>query len=213
MMQPEMLRRFALHYKTGEPMPEPLLSKLLKARQFNQGWATVEYTASALVDLKLHLDPSPTDVDVVAFEKQELERLGMPAGIAMRHRTPHFQHIFSGGYSAAYYSYMWSEVLDADGFEAFEESGDIFDPEVAKSCTTSSTRLAALATMRKPIEAFAAGLHPLARCSASEAWRSASAEPSDRAPSRFLWMGWVEGTGATPRPASNGSRTSRRIRA
>ena len=132
MMQPEMLRRFALHYKTGEPMPESLLSKLLKARQFNQGWATVEYTASALVDLKLHLDPSPTDVDVVAFEKQELERIGMPAGIAMRHRTPHFQHIFSGGYSAAYYSYMWSEVLDADGFEAFEESGDIFDPEVAK---------------------------------------------------------------------------------
>jgi peptidyl-dipeptidase Dcp len=132
MIQPEMLRRFALHYKTGEPMPEPLLGKLLKARQFNQGWATVEYTASALVDLKLHLDPSPTNVDVVAFEKRELERIGMPQGIAMRHRTPHFQHIFSGGYSAAYYSYMWSEVLDADGFEAFEESGDIFDPEVAQ---------------------------------------------------------------------------------
>jgi peptidyl-dipeptidase Dcp len=132
MIQPEMLRRFALHYKTGEPMPEPLLGKLLKARQFNQGWATVEYTASALVDLKLHLDPSPADVDVVAFEKQVLERIGMPEGIAMRHRTPHFQHIFSGGYSAAYYSYMWSEVLDADGFEAFEESGDIFDSEVAR---------------------------------------------------------------------------------
>jgi len=132
MIQPEMLRRFALHYKTGEPMPERLLSKLLKARQFNQGWAAVEYTASALVDLKLHLDPSPAGVDVVAFEKQELERIGMPEGIAMRHRTPHFQHIFSGGYSAAYYSYMWSEVLDADGFEAFEESGDIFDPEVAR---------------------------------------------------------------------------------
>src|SRR5277367_3572015 len=131
-LQPEMLRRFALHYKTGEPMPEALVDKLLKARRFNQGWATVEYTASALVDLKLHLDPSPTDVDVVAFEKQELERLGMPEGIAMRHRTPHFQHIFSGGYSAAYYSYLWSEVLDADGFEAFEESGDIFDPEVAQ---------------------------------------------------------------------------------
>ena len=130
--QPEMLRRFALHYKTGEPMPEALITKLLNARRFNQGWATVEYTASALVDLKLHLDPSPEEVDVVAFEREELKRIGMPEAITMRHRTPHFQHIFSGGYSAAYYSYLWSEVLDADGFEAFEESGDIFDPAIAK---------------------------------------------------------------------------------
>jgi peptidyl-dipeptidase Dcp len=130
--QPEMLRRFALHYKTGEPMPQALIDKLLTARRFNQGWATVEYTASALVDLKLHLDTSPDEVDVVAFERKELKRLGMPDAIGMRHRTPHFQHIFSGGYSAAYYSYLWSEVLDADGFEAFEESGDIFDPGVAK---------------------------------------------------------------------------------
>ena len=130
--EPEMLRRFALHYKTGEPMPEALLAKLLRARRFNQGWATVEYTASALVDLRLHLDPSPADLDVVAFERQELARIGMPDAIAMRHRTPHFQHIFSGGYSAAYYSYLWSEVLDADGFEAFEEVGDIFDPAVAR---------------------------------------------------------------------------------
>ncbi|MGA8587193.1 MAG: M3 family metallopeptidase [Roseiarcus sp.] len=129
--EPEMLRRFALHYKTGEPMPEALIAKLTSARRFNQGWATVEYTASALVDLKLHLDPSPADVDVVAFERQELARIGTPDAIAMRHRAPHFQHIFSGGYSAAYYSYLWSEVLDADGFEAFEEAGDIFDAEVA----------------------------------------------------------------------------------
>jgi peptidyl-dipeptidase Dcp len=130
--EPEMLRRFALHYKTAKPIPEALIGKLLNARRFNQGWATVEYTASALVDLKLHLDPSPEKVDVVAFEREELKRIGMPDAIAMRHRTPHFQHIFSGGYSAAYYSYLWSEVLDADGFEAFEESGDIFDPDVAK---------------------------------------------------------------------------------
>jgi len=130
--EPEMLRRFALHYKTGKPIPEALIAKILAARRFNQGWATVEYTASALVDLKLHLDPSPTDVDVVAFEREELKRIGMPDAIAMRHRTPHFQHIFSGGYSAAYYSYLWSEVLDADGFEAFEEAGDIFDPGVAR---------------------------------------------------------------------------------
>ena len=130
--QPEMLRRFAVHYRTGEPMPEALMEKLLRARRFNQGFATVEYTASALVDLKLHLDPSPGDIDVVAFERAELARIGMPEGIAMRHRAPHFQHVFSGGYSAAYYSYLWSEILDADGFEAFEEAGDIFDPEVAR---------------------------------------------------------------------------------
>jgi peptidyl-dipeptidase Dcp len=130
--EPEMLRRFAFHYKTGEPIPEALIAKLLDARRFNQGWATVEYTASALVDLNLHLDPSPADVDVVAFERQELARIGMPDAIGLRHRTPHFQHIFSGGYSAAYYSYLWSEVLDADGFEAFEEAGDIFDAEVAR---------------------------------------------------------------------------------
>ncbi len=130
--QPVMLRRFALHYKTGEPMPEALLGKLLSARRFNQGFATVEYTASALVDLKLHLDPSPGDIDVVAFERRELDRIAMPEAIVMRHRSPHFQHIFSGGYSAAYYSYLWSEILDADGFEAFEESGDIFDGAVAR---------------------------------------------------------------------------------
>ncbi len=130
--QPEVLRRFAVHYKTGEPIPEALLDKLIRARRFNQGFATVEYTASALVDMRLHLDAAPDDVDVVAFEREELARIGMPEAIAMRHRTPHFQHIFSGGYSAAYYSYLWSEILDADGFEAFEEAGDIFDPEVAR---------------------------------------------------------------------------------
>jgi peptidyl-dipeptidase Dcp len=131
--QPEILRAFALHYKTGEPMPEALLAKLLSARRFNQGFATVEYAASALVDLGLHLDPAPENLDVVAFEHKELGRIGMPAAIAMRHRTPHFQHIFSGeSYSAGYYSYLWSEVLDADGFEAFQESGDIFDSSVAQ---------------------------------------------------------------------------------
>jgi len=105
----------------------------LRARQFNQGFATVEFTASALVDLDLHLDASGRPIDVGAFEKNELEKLGMPEAIAMRHRTPHFQHIFAGsGYSAGYYSYLWSEILDADGFEAFEESGDIFDPALAR---------------------------------------------------------------------------------
>ena len=131
--QPEILRRFALHHQTSEPMPEALLGKLISARRFNQGFATVEYAASAFVDLSLHAEPGRAEIDVVAFEKRELERLAMPDAIAMRHRTPHFQHIFSGGgYAAAYYSYLWSEALDADGFEAFEESGAIFDPALAE---------------------------------------------------------------------------------
>jgi len=130
--RPEMLRRFAVHRETGEPMPEQLLDKLMAAQRFNQGFATVEYAASAFVDLELHKEREPENVDVIAFEKRELDKLKMPEAIAMRHRTPHFQHIFSGGgYAAAYYSYLWSEVLDADGFEGFEETGDIFDPGLA----------------------------------------------------------------------------------
>ncbi len=130
--QPEVLRAFAVHAETGEPMPEALLKKVLAARKFNQGWATIEYTASALVDLDLHLLQSTDDLDVVAFEKAALERIGMPEAVGMRHRTPHFAHIFSGdGYASGYYSYLWSEVLDADAFEAFAEAGDIFDPATA----------------------------------------------------------------------------------
>jgi len=130
--QPEVLRRFAVDGE-GKPMPEALLHKVLQARTFNQGFATVEYTASALVDLDLHLLPPSEEVDVVAFEKAALARIGMPEAIVMRHRTPHFQHIFSGGhYAAGYYSYLWSEVLDADAFAAFMEAGDPFDPETAK---------------------------------------------------------------------------------
>ncbi|NNM71056.1 M3 family metallopeptidase [Enterovirga aerilata] len=130
--QPAVLRRYARHYRTGEPMPDSLIERVLASRQFNQGFATVEYTASALVDMELHLLPSAHNLDVVAFERATLESLGMPEPIAMRHRTPHFGHVFSGeGYSAAYYSYLWSETLDADGFAAFEEAGDIFDPATA----------------------------------------------------------------------------------
>jgi peptidyl-dipeptidase Dcp len=131
--QPDVLRRFALHYETGEPMPEELLQRLLAARNFNMGFATVEYVASALVDLDFHSLPSAEAIDANAFEKKSLSRIGMPDEIVMRHRPPHFGHVFSGGgYAAAYYSYMWSEVLDADAFAAFEESGDIFDAATAK---------------------------------------------------------------------------------
>jgi peptidyl-dipeptidase Dcp len=129
--EPAILREFATHAVTNEPMPQALLDKVLAARRFNQGFSTVEYTASALVDLDLHL--AGETGDVVAFEKAALERIGMPEVMVMRHRTPHFAHIFSGdGYASGYYSYLWSEVLDADAFEAFAETGDIFDPATAQ---------------------------------------------------------------------------------
>jgi peptidyl-dipeptidase Dcp len=131
--QPDVLRRFAKHYQTGAPIPEDLLRRLIAARNFGQGFATVEYVASAIVDLDFHSLTSPQTIDPGAFEASALNRIGMPNEIAMRHRPPHFAHVFSGGgYAAAYYSYMWSEVLDADAFEAFEETGDIFDPATAK---------------------------------------------------------------------------------
>ncbi len=130
--QPDVLRRFAVHFRTGEPIPEELLSRLLKARTFNQGCATLEYVASALVDLEFHSLESAEALDVAAFERETLDKLGMPHEIVMRHRSPHFQHVFAGGgYASAYYSYMWSEVLDADAFRAFEETGDIFDKTTA----------------------------------------------------------------------------------
>jgi peptidyl-dipeptidase Dcp len=131
--QPDMLRKFARHYQTGEPIPEALVGKLMAAKNFDRGCQTLEYISSALVDLDLHLLPSADGLDVNAFAKRTLDRLGMPEEIAMRHRPPHHTHVFSGAYyAAAYYSYMWSEVLDADAFAAFEEAGDIFDPAVAK---------------------------------------------------------------------------------
>jgi peptidyl-dipeptidase Dcp len=132
--RPELLRRFARHYQSGEPIPEDLLQRLVAARTFNQGQATVEYVASALIDLDIHLRPGTDEAfDIVDFEQAVLARIGMPAEIVMRHRPVHFQHIFAGsGYAAAYYSYLWSEVLDADAFAAFEEVGDVFDPATAK---------------------------------------------------------------------------------
>jgi peptidyl-dipeptidase Dcp len=128
---PDVLKRFARHYKTGKPLPQSLLTKIDAARNFNQGFATVEYIASALVDLELHDLKDPEQIDVDAFEARTLQRLGAPPEIGMRHRIPHFQHII-GGYASGYYSYMWSEVMDADAFSAFEEAGDIFDPKLAQ---------------------------------------------------------------------------------
>ncbi|MBL8583491.1 MAG: M3 family metallopeptidase [Rhizobiaceae bacterium] len=129
---PQILEKHALHSRTGQPMPKDLLDKMLAARTFGAGFATVEFAASALVDMAYHDRPDAPS-DPLAFEAATLERLHMPQAIPMRHRTPHFLHVFSGdGYSAGYYSYLWSEVLDADAFSAFEETGDVFDPAMAE---------------------------------------------------------------------------------
>ncbi|HYG86592.1 MAG TPA: M3 family metallopeptidase [Azospirillum sp.] len=132
MSAPETLRTYAVHYKTGQPIPEDLLRRLLAARTFNQGFATVEYTAAALLDMAFHTHAEPDDLDVAAFERDLLTGIGMPAEIGVRHRPVHFQHLFgSSGYAAGYYAYLWAEVLDADGFEAFKEAGDVFEPGLA----------------------------------------------------------------------------------
>ncbi len=127
---PEVLGEFATHAETGMPMPPEMLERLLAAARFDMGQQTVEYVASALVDLAFHDGPAPADP--IAREAEILAEIGMPRAIAMRHATPHFAHVFAGdGYSSGYYSYMWSEVMDADAFAAFEEAGDPFDPATA----------------------------------------------------------------------------------
>ena len=129
---PQILKKHAIHYRTGEPMPAELIDRMNAARTFDAGFNTVEFTSSALVDMAYHAR-ADAPADPMAFEAETLARLRMPDAIVMRHRTPHFQHVFAGeGYSAGYYSYMWSEVLDADAFAAFEETGDPFDPDMAR---------------------------------------------------------------------------------
>jgi peptidyl-dipeptidase Dcp len=131
-----VLEQFARNYQTGAPMPASLVEKIKKAETFNQGFATVEYLSSALVDMKLHLDPNGV-IDADAFEKQALAEVGMPKEMVMRHRLPQFGHLFSSdSYSAGYYSYLWSETMDADTWAAFEESGDPFNRKIADSFRT-----------------------------------------------------------------------------
>ncbi|NJD86939.1 MAG: M3 family metallopeptidase [Betaproteobacteria bacterium] len=131
--EPEVLARHARHHVTGEALPAEAMEKLARARRFNQGFEAVEYTSCALVDMALHASTDPSGVDIDAFESAELARIGMPREIVMRHRLPHFGHLFaSSGYAAGYYVYMWAEVLDADGYGAFQEAGSCFDPAVAE---------------------------------------------------------------------------------
>ncbi|WP_072396179.1 M3 family metallopeptidase [Hyphomicrobium sp. CS1GBMeth3] len=150
--RPEVLKRFALHAETGKSMPQRLLDQLEAARTFNQGFATVEYTASTLLDLELHSLSDTAGLDVDAFESEVLARIGMPAEIVPRHRIPHFQHII-GGYAAGYYSYLWSEVMDADAFAAFVETGNVFDKRTA---TKLKTHIYAAGNKQDALDAYVA---------------------------------------------------------
>ena len=128
----EVLDQFARHYQTGEKMPQQLIDKMKKAETFNQGFATVEYMASAFIDMQLHMDGNG-EIEPSAFEREALAAIGMPKEIVLRHRLPHFLHLFSSdAYSAGYYSYLWSDVMAADAWQAFEETGNVWDPGVAK---------------------------------------------------------------------------------
>jgi peptidyl-dipeptidase Dcp len=153
LLTPEVLNRFAKHYQTGQPMPQSLVDKIQKARTFNQGFDTVEYLSSAIVDMKLHTDPDGV-INTDAFEKQALAEIGMPKEIVMRHRLPQFNHLFSSdSYSAGYYSYLWSETMDADTWAAFEERGNAWDKETA---TRFKTMLLATGNETDRIEAYRA---------------------------------------------------------
>lgn len=150
--QPQVLKRYAKHCKTGKPMSEALLEKLKAARNFNQGFLTVEYTASAIIDMDMHGLPAGKTLEAHKLETDTCRRIGMPAEITLRHRLPHFGHVM-GGYAAGYYSYLWSEVMDADAFAAFEETGNVFSQKVAKRLRQ---QIYAAGNTRDPLDAYIA---------------------------------------------------------
>lgn len=131
--EPQLMRRYARHYQTGEPMPQELIDKIQRSRTFNQGFRMTEHLSAAILDMDYHTLKSTENLDVNAFEKASLENMGMIPEIFVRFRSTNFSHIFNGGYAAGYYSYSWAMVLDSDAFQAFEETGDIFNKQVADS--------------------------------------------------------------------------------
>jgi peptidyl-dipeptidase Dcp len=132
--EPEVLKMYARHYETGEPMPDELIEKIIKARHFNQGCATSEYLAASFLDMDWHtLAEAKSEADVQEFEDKSLGKIGLIPEIISRYRSTYFRHIFAGGYSSGYYSYIWAQVLDADAFQAFKETGDLFDQKTAKA--------------------------------------------------------------------------------
>jgi peptidyl-dipeptidase Dcp len=124
---------YARHYETGESIPQELVDKIQKASKFNQGFITTEFIAAAILDMDYHTLTEEKEIDVQAFEEESMKKAGLINEIIPRYKSTYFSHAFPGGYSSGYYSYLWAEVLDADAFEAFKETGDIFNPEVAKS--------------------------------------------------------------------------------
>jgi peptidyl-dipeptidase Dcp len=135
--EPEVMKVYARHYQTGETIPEELIGKITKSGKFNQGFATSEFIAAAILDMDFHTIRKAGEIDVNAFEKNAMDRIGLISAIIPRYRSTYFAHAFSWGYSAGYYAYTWAEVLDADAFEAFKETGDIFNQEIAKSFRTN----------------------------------------------------------------------------
>ena len=129
---PEVLKLYAKHYETGEPMPDELIDKIRNSGHFNQGFATTEYLAASFLDMDWHTLTSTEEKDAIQFEDESLGKIGLIPEIVVRYRSPYFRHIFSGGYSSGYYGYVWAEVVDADAFQAFEENG-IFDQKTAQS--------------------------------------------------------------------------------
>ena len=129
--EPEVLKAYAKHYKTGETIPDELIEKIQKSGHFNQGFATVEYVAASLLDMDWHTIKNTENIDVDKFEKEAMNKIGLIDEIIPRYRSTYFSHIFSGGYSAGYYVYLWAEVLDSDAFNAFKESGDLFNKDLA----------------------------------------------------------------------------------
>jgi peptidyl-dipeptidase Dcp len=131
--EPQVMKTYARHYQTGEVIPDALIEKIQKASTFNQGFATTEFICAAILDMDYHVLKNADNLDVEAFEKASMEKMGMIPEIIVRYRSTNFNHIFAGGYAAGYYSYSWAEVLDADAYHAFVETGDIYNKSVAES--------------------------------------------------------------------------------
>jgi peptidyl-dipeptidase Dcp len=131
-MYPDVLRNYAFHYKTGEPIPDEIIQKIKNSAKFNQGFETVEYLAASFLDMDWHTQEKPFEKDVNEFENASMNKIGLIKEITSRYRSTYFSHIFSGGYSAGYYGYIWAEVLDADAFRAFEETGDVYNKTIAE---------------------------------------------------------------------------------
>jgi peptidyl-dipeptidase Dcp len=129
--EPAVLKNYAKHYKTGEAIPDKLIEKIKNSGKFNQGFVTAEYLAAAILDMDYHDLTEPTTIDVEKFEKDAMDKIGLISEIIPRYRSTYFNHIWGGGYAAGYYVYYWAAVLDADAFEAFKESGDIYNKEIA----------------------------------------------------------------------------------